>query len=148
MLNFISPHIQLRGSGVNNLPANARDTGDTSSIPGSGRPLGGGHGNPLGKYSCLKNPMDRGAWWANSAGGCKESYMTEPLSTQTHMLIGLKFKKMTFFFQQSLCKNLKNLENKLFSTVLSLTGIQHIPIFLIKLTEQEMITSVLFFFFL
>ena len=76
MLNFISPHIQLRGSVVNNLPANARDTRDTGSIPGSGRFLGGGHGSPL-QYSCLKNPMDRGAWQANSAGGCKESDRTE-----------------------------------------------------------------------
>ena len=33
------------------------------SIPGSGRSPGGGDGNPL-HYSCLKNPMDRGAWWA------------------------------------------------------------------------------------
>ena len=32
------------------------------SIPGSGRSPGGGDGNPL-HYSCLKNPMDRGAWW-------------------------------------------------------------------------------------
>ena len=41
---------------------NAGDAGDTSSIPGSGRSPGGGHGNPL-QYSCLKNPMDRGALW-------------------------------------------------------------------------------------
>ena len=39
---------------------NVRDTG---SIPGSGRSPGEGHGNPL-QYSCLENPMDRGAWWA------------------------------------------------------------------------------------
>ena len=39
---------------------NAEDTG---SIPGWGRSPGGGHGNPL-PYSCLENPMDRGAWWA------------------------------------------------------------------------------------
>ena len=32
-------------------------------IPGWGRTLGEGHGNPL-QYSCLENPMDRGAWWA------------------------------------------------------------------------------------
>ena len=32
-------------------------------IPGSGRSPGGGHGTPL-QYSCLENPMDRGAWWA------------------------------------------------------------------------------------
>ena len=43
--------------------ANAGDIRDRSSIPGSGRSPGGGHGNPL-QYSCLENPMDRGAWWA------------------------------------------------------------------------------------
>ena len=48
---------------VKNLPAHAGDAGDTDSIPGSGRCPGGGHGNPL-QYSCLKNPIDRGAWWA------------------------------------------------------------------------------------
>ena len=36
--------------------------GDLGSIPRSGRSPGGGHGNPL-QYSCLENPMDRGAWW-------------------------------------------------------------------------------------
>ena len=41
---------------------NAGDTGDAASIPGSGR-SGGEHGNPL-QYSCLENPMDRGAWRA------------------------------------------------------------------------------------
>ena len=46
---------------VKNLPANAGDLGDLGSIPGSGRPPGGGHGNPL-QYSCLENPVDRGAW--------------------------------------------------------------------------------------
>ena len=46
---------------------NARATGGTSSIPGSGRSPGGGHGNPL-QYSCLKNPMDRGAWQATVHG--------------------------------------------------------------------------------
>ena len=47
---------------VKNLPANAGNSGDTSSVPGSGRSPGAEHGNPL-QYSCLKNPMDRGAWW-------------------------------------------------------------------------------------
>ena len=42
---------------VKNLPANAGDTGDTSSIPGSRRSPGEGNGNPL-KYSCLENSMD------------------------------------------------------------------------------------------
>ena len=42
---------------------NAGDPGHTGSIPGLGRSSGGGHGNPL-QYSCLKNPVGRGAWWA------------------------------------------------------------------------------------
>ena len=41
----------------------ACSVGDLGSIPGLGRSLGGGHGNPL-QYSCLENPLDRGAWWA------------------------------------------------------------------------------------
>ena len=45
---------------VKNSPANA---GDMDSTPGLGRSPGGEHGNPL-QYSCLENPMDRGAWWA------------------------------------------------------------------------------------
>ena len=44
-------------------PANAGDIRDMGSIPRSGRAPGGGHGNPL-QYSCLGNPMDRGAWKA------------------------------------------------------------------------------------
>ena len=48
---------------VKNPPANEGDTGDVGYIPGSGRSLGEGNGNPL-QYSCLENPMDRGAWWA------------------------------------------------------------------------------------
>ena len=45
---------------VKNPPANAGDTGDADSIPVSGRSPGIGNGNPL-QYSCLENPMDRGA---------------------------------------------------------------------------------------
>ena len=41
----------------------ACNAGDPGSIPGSGRPPGEGHGNPL-QCSCLENPMDRGAWQA------------------------------------------------------------------------------------
>ena len=48
---------------VKNPSANAGDTTDAGSIPGSGRSPGGEHGNPL-QYSYLENPMDRGAWWA------------------------------------------------------------------------------------
>ena len=50
-----------------NLPAN---TGDLGSVPELGRSLGGGHGNTL-QYSCLENPMDRGAWRATVHGVAK-----------------------------------------------------------------------------
>ena len=48
------------GSDGKESACNAKDLG---SIPGLGRCPGGGHGNPL-QYSCLEDPMDRGAWWA------------------------------------------------------------------------------------
>ena len=48
---------------VKNLPAKSGDIRDAGSIPASGRSPGEGHGNPL-QYSCLENPMDRGAWRA------------------------------------------------------------------------------------
>ena len=46
---------------VKNQPANAGDTGDVGSIPGSGRSPGEGNSNPL-QNSCLENPTNRGAW--------------------------------------------------------------------------------------
>ena len=55
------------GSGVKTLPANA---GGVGSIPGSGRSPGGGNGNRL-QYSCLENPMDRGAWLGMVHGATK-----------------------------------------------------------------------------
>ena len=47
---------------VENLPANAGDIRDVGLVPGSGRSPGRGHVNPL-QYSCLGDPMDKGAWW-------------------------------------------------------------------------------------
>ena len=47
---------------VKNPPANAGDIRYTGLNPGFGRYPGGWYGNPL-QYSCLENPMDRGAWW-------------------------------------------------------------------------------------
>ena len=52
---------------LKNPPANAGDVRDVGLIPGSGRSPGGGHGKPL-QDSCLRNPMDRGAWWATVHG--------------------------------------------------------------------------------
>ena len=48
---------------VKNQLANVRDTGDVGFITGLEKSPGGGHGSPC-QYSCLENPMDRGAWWA------------------------------------------------------------------------------------
>ena len=83
---------------IKNLPANAGDykrygfypwvgkiqetIRDMGSIPGLGRSPGEGNGNSL-QYSCLENPMDRGAWWATVLG-VAESDTTEQLSMQLH----------------------------------------------------------------
>ena len=64
---------------VENLPAKAGDIRDIGSILGSTRSPGRRHGNPL-QFSCLENPMDRGAWRATVHGGLKESDTTEQLS--------------------------------------------------------------------
>ena len=60
------------GSVVKNPPARAADTGDVGSIPELGRFPGEGNGNPL-QYSCLENPMDRGAWWGLQSTGSQKS---------------------------------------------------------------------------
>ena len=80
---------------VKNLPANAGDARNVGLIPGSGRSLGGGNGNPL-QYSCLENPMDRGAWWA-TVHEVAELDMTERMHmhARTHTLIlRLKVKEL------------------------------------------------------
>ena len=58
---------------VKNLPANSGDIRDAYLIPGSGRYPEGGPGNSL-QYSCLENPMDRGAWWATVLGAQRARY--------------------------------------------------------------------------
>ena len=61
---------------------NAGDSGEAVSIPGLGRFPGGGHGNPL-QYSCLENPMDRGAWCATVHRVVKSWTLLKWLSTHT-----------------------------------------------------------------
>ena len=61
---------------VKNLPASEGDVRGEGSIPESGGSPGGGNGNPL-HYSCLENPMVRGAWRGYSPWGRRESDMTE-----------------------------------------------------------------------
>ena len=70
-------------AGVKNLPANTGDTGDMGSMPGSGRSPEGGNDNPL-QYSCLGNPLDRGAWRA-TVPGVSESYMTKHTFKLSHL---------------------------------------------------------------
>ena len=64
---------------VKNSPANAGDVRDIGSIPGSGRSPEGGNVNPL-QYSCLENPMDRGAWWPTVHGITKSWTRNEQLT--------------------------------------------------------------------
>ena len=63
---YIYIHIYTGFSGGSDSKESACNVGDLGSIPGLGRSLGGGHGNPL-QYSCLENPMDRGAWRATQS---------------------------------------------------------------------------------
>ena len=70
---------------VKNPPANAGDVRDTGLIPGSGRSPGGGHGNPL-QYSCLENPMDRGACQA-TVHSIAELDTTNDLAQQACILL-------------------------------------------------------------
>ena len=76
------------GSMVKNSPANA---GDMGSTPGLGRSPGGGNGNPL-QYSCLENPIHKGAWgyspWVQSMGSQRVGHDIERLThiTNTHTM--------------------------------------------------------------
>ena len=63
-----------------NPPANTEATGDAGSLTGLGRSPGGGHGNPL-QYSCLENPMVRGAWRATVHGVAKNQTQLSPTTT-------------------------------------------------------------------
>ena len=94
---------------VKNPPINAGDTGDTGLIPGLGGCLEGGHGNPL-QYSCLENPMDRGAWWATVHRVKKSQIQLKQLSTHLYV-------ESTKMIQMSLLtNNLTDLENKFMVT--------------------------------
>jgi len=68
---------------VKNPSASAGDISYTGSIPGLGRSPGGGHGNPF-QYSCLENPMDRGAWWVTVHRVSKGQTLLKCLSMHTH----------------------------------------------------------------
>ena len=71
---------------VKNSPPNSRDLKDVGSILELGRSHGGGHGNPL-QYSCLENPMDKGAWKARVHRVPKSR--TWPKWLSTHVVVHL-----------------------------------------------------------
>ena len=68
--------------GVKNPPASAGDIRDMGSIPGLGRFPGEGHGNTL-QYSCLENPVDRGAWRATVPRVAQSQTRLKSLSTHS-----------------------------------------------------------------
>ena len=63
------------------------NAGDMGSIPGSGRSLGEGNGNPL-QYYCLENPMDRGAWKATVHGIAKSQTRLSDFTSLTNKASG------------------------------------------------------------
>ena len=77
---------------VKNLPASAGDIRDAGSILGSGRSPGGGNGHSL-QYSCLGNPMDRGAWWATVHGVTNNWTQLKRLSMCTQGFCGTNEKR-------------------------------------------------------
>ena len=83
-----------------NLLANAGDIRVASSVPGSGRSPGEGNGNPV-QYSCLGNPMDRGAWWA-TAQVVTGLDMTEPVHVELSSNVQLFATPWTAAHQASL----------------------------------------------
>ena len=93
------------GAAVKNPPANAGDAGISGSIPGSGRSPGGGNGNPL-QYSCLKNPMDRGAWQATVRG-----------VAESQTLLNEHTRKSGDFLQGPLARRSLNLSKSQFSSL-------------------------------
>ena len=85
---------------VKNLAANARDTRDLGSVPGSGRSPGKGNGNPL-QYSCLENPMVRGLG-GYSHGAAKSQIQTEWLNTMVNHKQAVTMTPSCRFKEQSL----------------------------------------------
>ena len=95
------------GSEIKDLSANAEDA---DSIPGSGRSPGGENGNPL-QFSCLGNPMDRGAWWATVHEVEKEWDLNRYVRAYTHVGSGVYSKTCNsstyehdLIWKESLCR--------------------------------------------
>ena len=97
------------GSMGKNLPANARDTGDSCSIPGSGRSPGGGSGNPL-QYSCLESATDRGACWVTVHGVTKSwTWLSHHVHLHAYGFVGTEMKQYVF---SEMCQIQKSVSEK------------------------------------
>ena len=77
---------------VKNSPAKEGEAWDVGSIPGSGRSPEGGHGNPL-QYSCLENPMNRGAWQAtvHSISNSQTQLKQSDMHARMHTYVCIKY---------------------------------------------------------
>ena len=100
--------------GGSEVKASASNAGDLGSIPGSGRSPGEGNGNPL-QYSCLENPMDRGAWEATVHGVAKSQTRLSDFTTINFCLstIVSYFLLILFHFPSAKSSHLQMLVNLL-----------------------------------
>ena len=80
-------HVLLDFPGGSDSKASAYNAGDPGSIPGSGRSSGEGNGNPL-QYSCLENPLERGAWQATVHGVAKSQTQLSDEHIDIHIRVG------------------------------------------------------------
>jgi len=93
---------------VKNPPANSGDVRDAGLILGSGRSPGGGNDNPL-QCSCLKNPMDRRAWWATVHGIAKSQTQLKRLS-----MLGTLARQFCILYKGVVCADICRIDGKVF----------------------------------
>ena len=87
IITFLLTPVSVGFSSNSDSKECACNVGDPGSIPGSGRSPGEGNGSPL-QYSCLENPMGRGAWGA-AVHGVAELDTTEPMALSLHFLLSV-----------------------------------------------------------
>ena len=76
----------MRFPGGSEVKASACHAEDLSSVPGLGRDPGEGNGNPV-QYSCLENPMDRGAWWVTVHGVANSRTRLSDFTSHLHVAV-------------------------------------------------------------
>ena len=108
---------------VKNSPANAGDLRDPCSIPGSGRFPREGLSNPL-QYSCLENPLDRGAWWATVHDSQSQTQLKQLTTEYTHLTCNTSVLICTFLVLNTPWKVLITFGCFQFSSVQSLSCVQ------------------------